>query len=320
MHAITGKNVLVTGGTGSFGHHIVNKLLSMNPASVTIVSRDEEKQNAMEREFEGEPRLKFVLGDVRDYDRMLDVTRGQNIIFHAAAIKQVPRCEYHPVEAVKTNILGAINLKNAAIRNGVSRVVAISTDKAVKPVNVMGMTKAIQERLMVSDVSDKGMTKFSCVRYGNVVGSRGSVVPFFKERIEQRKYLPVTHSEMTRFLLTLDDATDLVFKAAETEDGNIVVKKAPSCRIVDLAEVMINELAKGNVEIKYTGMRPGEKIHEVLVSEEEMMRAKEAGDYYTIYPHGNSFTGTKVREYTSENTEKLDHEGVRKLLKRTGWL
>ncbi|MBI4019228.1 MAG: SDR family NAD(P)-dependent oxidoreductase [Candidatus Aenigmarchaeota archaeon] len=319
---IKGKNVLITGGTGSFGRHIVKRLLTMGTASITVFSRDEEKQRQMEEEFEEYLSLiKFVLGDVRDYDRILDASRGIQVIYHAAAIKQVPRCEYHPMEAVKTNILGASNVKTAAIANNVERVIAISTDKAVKPVNVMGMTKAIQERIMVSDSSGKGGTKFVCVRYGNVIGSRGSVIPFFKERILQGKNVPVTHPEMTRFLLTLDDAIDLVLKATDADDGHILVKKAPSCKIVDLANAMIKELG-GKGKIVYTGMRPGEKTHEVLVSEDEMNRIVESEDYYDIAPYRKMDPGKtgQVLEYTSANTRLLDGTGIKALLQKTGWL
>jgi UDP-N-acetylglucosamine 4,6-dehydratase/5-epimerase len=322
MEQITGKNILVTGGTGSFGKHIVKKLLPMKPASITIFSRDEEKQHLMENEFEEHSDvLKFVIGDVRDYDRILDITRNVDVIYHAAAIKQVPRCEYHPMEAIKTNVIGAYNVKSAAIKNGVGRVIAISTDKAVKPVNVMGMTKAIQERLMISDRSDKGNTKLTCVRYGNVLGSRGSIVPLLKKKIEEGKDLPITHPDMTRFLISLDDGVDLVLKATEADDGNIVVKKAPSCRIEDLAKVMKENLDKENrCQIKYIGPRPGEKLHEVLVSEDEMNRMEETEEYYTIFPESKENEPKTLKEYTSENTEKLTPEKIKELLQRHGWL
>ena len=322
MNYLKGKKILITGGTGSFGRHIVKKLIPVRPESIIVFSRDEEKQHLMENEFEEHSDiLKFKIGDVRDYERVLEATRGIDIIFHAAAIKQVPRCEYNPMEAIKTNVIGAYNVKSAAIKNGVDRVIAISTDKAVKPVNVMGMTKAIQERLIISDNSDKGSTKFTCVRYGNVLGSRGSLIPLVKKRIEEGKDIPITHPQMTRFLLSLDDGVELVLKATLSEDGNIVVKKAPACRIEDLVMVMKENLDKENrCKIKYIGPRAGEKMHEVLVSEDEMNRMEEKDEYFTIYPYVRTSEVRGLKEYTSENTEKLDKDQIKQLLQKTGWL
>lgn len=323
-----GKDILVTGGTGSFGHQIVSRLSEMKPNRIVIFSRDEKKQYDMQIQFEGNDFLEFIVGDVRDYDRIYQATREIDIIYHAAALKQVPSCEFHPMEAVKTNILGAENTKKAAIENGVDIVVAISTDKAVKPVNVMGMTKAIQEKIMLhqSSIEDEVNTKFICVRYGNVIGSRGSVIPLFKERIRENKFLPVTNFEMTRFLLTLDDAIDLVFKTT-VEGGNrqLFIKKMPACKIRDLAEAMSEAITgRRDYPIKEVGIRPGEKIHEVLVSEEEMRRAVETDTHYTIYPHGElkepKLINKTIKEYTSNNTTMFSKEEIVSLLRKEGWV
>lgn len=322
---IEGKRILVTGGTGSFGHQITSALLGMNPKEVILFSNDEKQQYDMRMECGGDRRLKFVFGDVRDYMRVFEATRGVDIIYHAAALKHVPMCEDHPFDAVQTNIVGAYNVKQAAIRNDVKKVVAISTDKAVKPVNVMGMTKALQERLMLSNYVQNNGTRFVCVRYGNVVGSRGSVIPLFWNRIIQRQPLPVTDPKMTRFMLTLPEAIGLVFKATcETKDNEIFVKKMPACEMADLAAVMGKELGgKDDYPVEITGVRPGEKIHETLVSEEEMHRAEETEDNYIIHPWGKSgepkISG-KVQEYTSYNTRRMDRAEIKELLRKTGWL
>ena len=203
---IADKNILITGGTGSFGHQIVSQLLKFQPNKIVVFSRDEKKQYDMQNEFkEYLDILEFIIGDVRDYTSIYDATKNIDIVYHAAALKQVPNSENHPFEAVKTNVIGAENVRRASIENGVEVVVAVSTDKAVKPINVMGMTKAIQERLMLNPTNGKWDTKFICVRYGNVIGSRGSVIPFFKERIEKGEFLPITNYEMTRFLLRLEE-------------------------------------------------------------------------------------------------------------------
>ncbi len=319
-----GKNILVTGGTGSFGHQIVSRLMHMNPRKIVVFSRDEKKQYDMQNEFDDEL-MDFVIGDVRDYCAIYGAMKKMNVVYHAAALKQVPNCEFHPLEAVKTNVLGAENVRRAAIENGVDVVVSISTDKAVKPINVMGMTKAIQERIMLSPRERGNNTKFVCVRYGNVIGSRGSVIPFFKERLEKGKFLPVTDYEMTRFLLTLDQAIDLVFQATrEGESGQIFVRKMPACKIIDLARTMAKNITgRKDYPIREVGIRPGEKIHEVLVSEEEMHRVVETETHYVIYPHGRLKRPKllrNLREYTSNNTEMLDEKGIVSLLKAEGWV
>jgi len=318
-----GKVVLVTGGTGSFGNQILKRLLKENPSEIRIFSRDEKKQFDMKQKYNGERIIRFFIGDVRDFDRVLEVTRGVDIIFHAAALKQVPNCEFNPMEAVKTNIIGADNVSRAAIINGAKVVVSISTDKAVKPVNVMGMTKAIQERVMIN--ANGNGTKFIVVRYGNVIGSRGSVIPFFKERIQRGEYLPITDLRMTRFLLTLDEAIGLVFKAvSEGKGGEVFVKKMPAARVVDIARVMAKAITgREDYPIKEVGIRPGEKIHEVLVSEEEMKRAIETENHYIIYPYGKIDTPRLLRnieEYTSFNTDRLNEEQIETLLRKEGWI
>lgn len=320
------KNILITGGTGSFGHQILLQLVKFKPNKIVIFSRDEKKQYDMQNEFEEHSDiLEFIIGDVRDYAKIHDAMRNVGVVYHAAALKQVPNCEFNPFEAVKTNVLGAENVRRAAIENEVEVVVAISTDKAVKPVNVMGMTKAIQERVMLNSTNRKWNTRFLCVRYGNVIGSRGSVIPFFKQRIEKGKFLPITNNEMTRFLLLLEDAIELVFKATvEGETGQLFVKKMPACYVLDLAKVMSKAITgEDNYPIKEVGIRPGEKIHEVLVSEEEMRRAVETEMHYVIQPYGKlekPLLMRDLKEYTSDITQILNEDEIISLLKKEEWV
>lgn len=323
---IAKKNILITGGTGSFGHQIVAQLLKLRPNRIVVFSRDEKKQYDMQNEFkESSDLLEFVIGDVRDFARIYEATKDTDILYHAAALKQVPNSENHSFEVVKTNIIGAENVRRAAIENGVEVVVAVSTDKAVKPINVMGMTKAIQERIMLNLNNGRSDTKFICVRYGNVIGSRGSVIPFFKDRINKGEFLPITNYEMTRFLLRLEEAIDLVFKATlEGENGQLFVKKMPACLIIKLAKVMSKAITgQDDYPIKEVGIRPGEKIHEILVSEEEMRRALETKEHYVIYPYGGLEKSSLLRdldEYNSNNTHMLNNDEIVSLLKRDGWI
>lgn len=323
---IKGKNILITGGTGSFGHQILSELLKLEPNKIVIFSRDEKKQHDMRIKFEEYANvLEFFIGDIREYARVYEAMKDIDIVYHAAALKQVPYCEFHPFEAVKTNVIGAENVRRAAIENEVEVVVAVSTDKAVKPVNVMGMTKALQERILLNPLNEKWQTRFVCVRYGNVIGSRGSVIPLFKQRIEEGKPLPITHPQMTRFLLRLKEAIELVFKATvEGEHGQIFVKKMPACYIMDLARAMSKALTgKDNYPIEIIGIRPGEKIHEVLVSEEEMRRAVETEEYYVIYPYGKLDEPkliTNLKEYASNTTRMLSIDEIISLLKIEGWV
>jgi UDP-N-acetylglucosamine 4,6-dehydratase len=316
---LKGKKIMITGGTGSFGHQMTETLLKYDLKEIRIFSRGEDLQHRMAIEFP-DSRLNFIIGDVRDYRRVLETTRGLNIIFNAAALKQVPDCESHPLEAVKTNILGACNVKEAAITNEVEEVVTISTDKAVKPVNVMGMTKAIQEKVVTADEVRSHNTKFMVVRDGNVIASRGSVIPLFKERVQKGLPLYVTDFRMTRFLLSLKDAVKLVFKALlDGKGGEIFVMKRPACLVKDLAEVM----ADGKADVLEGKIRPGEKIHETLVQEDEMRRAIEEDEYYIVCPYwaeGAPKLRRELFEYTSQNTQRLSKEELRQLLKKDGWL
>lgn len=332
------KRILVTGGTGSFGHQIVRRLLDLAPDEIRILSRDEEKQDRMRSEMQGDNlerggNVSLWIGDVRDPRAVRHAMHDIDIVFHAAALKQVPSSEYAPYEAVLTNIVGGQNVIDAALAENVERVVAVSTDKAVKPVNAMGMTKAIQERLFTVANLRKGSrrTVFSCVRYGNVVGSRGSVVPRFLRQIEEGLDLTVTDPTMTRFLLVLDESIDLVFRAArEAVGGEIYVLKMPAASVLDIAEVMRDALApNGERSIRVIGVRPGEKQHEVLVSEEEAPRTVVAGDYFVILPatpmhatsaHYGEHEPFGLAEFTSGNTRRLGLEELRDLLQRAGWL
>lgn len=320
------KNILITGGTGSFGNQIISQLVKYELGRIVIFSRDEKKQYDMYNKFKQYNNLlEFIIGDVRDYNKIYEAMKNIDVVYHAAALKQVPNCEFNPFEAVKTNVLGAENVRRAAIENNVQVVVTVSTDKAVKPVNVMGMTKAIQERIMLNPTNGKWSTRFICVRYGNVVGSRGSVIPFFKQRIEENKFLPITNYKMKRFLISLKDAIGLVFKATvEGETGQLFIKKMPACYIADLAKVMSKAITgKDGYPIKEVGIRPGEKICEILVSEEEMCRAVETETHYVIYPHGKlrkPQLSSGLKEYTSGNTQILNEDEIISLLRKEGWI
>ena len=331
---LEGKRILVTGGTGSLGHNVVRRLLGGEmgkPARITVYSRDEAKQHYMRLSYlhkeaatdeviyrNFEELLAFRIGDVRDYASLLVAARDADVIIHAAALKQVPSCEYFPYEAVQTNIVGAQNLVRVVRENRtpVKTVVGISTDKACKPINVMGMTKAVMERILVEANMDSPDTRFSCVRYGNVIASRGSVVPLFIDQIAHGGPVTITTRDMTRFLLSLDQAVDTVFAAIRSaQAGETYIPRVPAARIVDLAEVMIDGR---DVEIAVTGIRPGEKIHEIMVSEEERYRTIERGDYYVIAPMLPELRPAidkpaLTSEYSSEQVT-LDHDGLRDLL------
>ncbi len=331
----TDKKILITGGTGSFGHHIVRRLLKYEPKEIRIFSRDENKQFHMSHELgveESYPKkdnISFFIGDVRDKSSVLKAMEGIDLVYHAAALKQVPSCEYFVWEAIQTNIIGAKNVIEAAIEKGVKKVIAISTDKAVKPVNAMGMTKALQEKLITTAnyFKENSETVFACVRYGNVVASRGSVIPLFKKQIETGGPVTITTPEMTRFILTLTQAINLVFKATQMSvGGEIFVLKVPAVKITDLARVMIKELSPNKkIEIKEIGIRPGEKIHEVLVSETEAFRTVEEDDFYIILPQINlpktfeTYRDKKLvtfTEYSSQTTKKLKDEEIIQILKK----
>jgi FlaA1/EpsC-like NDP-sugar epimerase len=300
MNELEGKRILVTGGTGSLGNALVRRILAGElgrPARVTVFSRDEAKQHYMRLEYmhrqaatddviyqNSQELLNFRIGDVRDYSSLLAAMRDADVVFHAAALKQVPSCEYFPVEAVMTNIHGAANVVRCIRENDLSveTVVGISTDKACKPINVMGMTKALQERVLIEANRGQNKTRFVCVRYGNVIASRGSIVPLFVEQIGNGREVTVTLPEMTRFLLTLDQAVDTVFAVLESGNpGETYVPKVPAARITDVAKALMGDK---ELPIIYTGIRPGEKVHEIMVSEEECFRTVDAGDYFAIRP------------------------------------
>lgn len=322
LNKIKDKVILITGGTGSFGTTVVAKLLTFNPKRIIIFSRDEKKQYDM-RNFYDTPLLKFVIGDVRDKDSLDKVIRGVNYVFHAAALKQVPSCEFFPIEAVKTNILGANNVIELSEHHNVERLVILSTDKAVYPINAMGMSKALMEKTMIAaarKISETNNTKTTLcgVRYGNVMYSRGSVIPYFVHLIRQGKPLTVTDPNMTRFLLPLPHSVDLVlFTLKFGENGCMYVRKSPACTIEVLAQSMckIFNYEKGYTEV---GIRAGEKMHETLVSDEEFIRAEDMGDYYKIpsetqgldynkyFFRGKKIEDKKIRSYTSENTKRLN--------------
>lgn len=327
---INNKNILITGGTGSFGRQIILELMNLKPNTIKIFSRDEDKQYSMQQELSGKPILKkieFLIGDVRDYDRLYSVMKNVDVVFHAAALKQVPTVEKHPYEAVKTNILGTYNIVKATVARDVKKVVAISTDKAVKPVNAMGMTKALQEKIILSDDLEKNDTIFSCVRYGNVLGSRGSVIPVWDRKIAEKKPLPVTHPEMTRFMLTLNEAIDLVFHSLKySKGGEIFVKKAPSVKINDLAKAYAElKTGKKNYPIKYIGIRAGEKLHEILVSSEEMRHTINEKNHFVIkkqklFDMDIKKRGNKFTDYGSNNVKELSNTNLKKLLKSLKWI
>lgn len=308
------KVVLVTGGTGSFGRTIVERLLRTEVRRVRVFSRDEAKQEDMRQKY---PlgRVEYITGDVRDERSLTDAMDGCDYVFHAAALKQVPNCERFPMEAVRTNVLGAENLVRAARACGPRTVVALSTDKAVEPLNAMGLTKALMERILLS--SRVPGVRMVCVRYGNVVGSRGSVVPLFLKCIDEGKQqLPVTHPEMTRFLLTLEESVELVLMAAQLgKDGELWVRKMPGATIKTIARAcwMLRGLSGSASEI--VGVRPGEKMHEVLVSADEMRRARDLGDHYVI---GKGEGQGLYDEYTSDSTQQLDVVQVVELLRGAG--
>jgi len=320
------KILMITGGTGSFGNTVLKRFLSTDVREIRIFSRDEKKQDEM-RIALNNPRLKFYIGDVRDYDSVHQAMKGVDYVFHAAALKQVPSCEFYPMEAVRTNIIGTENMMSAAIANGVSRVVVLSTDKAVYPINAMGITKAMAEKLMVAKarMQGEGETVFCATRYGNVMGSRGSVIPLFVTQIKEEKPLTVTDPNMTRFLMSLEDSVNLVLYAFQHgNQGDIFVQKAPASTVADLAQA-IKEIFNNDRPVRVIGTRHGEKLYESLISREEMAKAQDIDSYYCIpadnrdlnYAQYFSEGEEKVShqdDYTSHNTERLNVEQVKALL------
>ena len=320
---ISGSKILITGGTGSLGNRVTQHLLKQSPSKVRIFSRDEKKQWEMQQKF---PQFEYIIGDVREEARLEEAMAGIELVFHAAALKHVPSCETYPFEAYKTNVVGSQNACRTAKAAGVKVFVALSTDKAVKPLNAMGTSKAMMEKLVCSQNINESDTKFCCVRYGNVMGSRGSVIPLFKKQIENDEAMTVTIPEMTRFLLTLDQSVGLVLHAMKHAiGGEIYVRKAPACTIEILADAVRRKFSqKGeNHSIQISGIRPGEKLHETLINEYEMQRITDEELFYTIHPeynipehHSKKPLGS---EYTSANTEQLNkYEDIGQLLEKMG--
>ncbi|MHC8408185.1 polysaccharide biosynthesis protein [Pseudomonas sp. TMB3-21] len=327
MNYFSGKKLLITGGTGSFGNAVLKRFLDTDIAEIRIFSRDEKKQDDM-RKFYANSKLKFYIGDVRDYQSVINATRGVDYIFHAAALKQVPSCEFHPMEAVKTNVLGTENVLEAAILNGVKRVVCLSTDKAVYPINAMGISKAMMEKVMVakSRGADDDKTVICGTRYGNVMASRGSVIPLFIQQIRDGKALTLTDPNMTRFMMTLADAVDLVLYAFEHgNNGDMFVQKAPAATVEVLAKALTEMLNLPEHPIQVIGTRHGEKLYEALLSREEMACAEDRGEYFRVPPDLRDLNYAKfveqgeekisrTEDYNSHNTVRLDVEGMKQLL------
>ncbi len=327
-----GKTLMITGGTGSFGNAVLKRFLETNVKEIRIFSRDEKKQEDM-RIALNNPKLKFYIGDVRSYDSVHDAMKGVNYVFHAAALKQVPSCEFYPMEAVRTNALGAENVMNAAIANQVERVILLSTDKAVYPINAMGISKAMMEKLMVAKarMRSEGETMICATRYGNVMASRGSVIPLFVSQIKEGKELTITDPAMTRFLMSLEDSVELVVYAFENgQQGDIFVQKAPASTIEVLAQAL-QELFSKPDNIRVIGTRHGEKLYESLVAREELARAEDMGGYYRIPADNRDLNYAKFSvegeleiatfdDYTSHNTMRLDIDGVKKLLLKLDYI
>ncbi len=321
------KTLLITGGTGSFGNAVLQRFLSTEHFNeIRIFSRDEKKQDDMRKAYQNS-KLKFYIGDVRDFNSIDDAMRGVDYVFHAGALKQVPSCEFFPLEAVKTNVLGTSNVLDAAIKNDVTNLIVLSTDKAVYPINAMGLSKAMMEKVMIakSRTVHEGGTVLCGTRYGNVMASRGSVIPLFVEQIKTGKPITITDPNMTRFMMTLESAVDLVLYAFENGNpGDMFVQKAPAATLETLAQAL-KELYNADNEIKVIGTRHGEKLYETLVNREEMVKATDMGDYfripadnrdlnYALYFSEGETDISKIDDYHSHNTHRLDIEGTKKLL------
>jgi len=330
---LNNKTLIITGGTGSFGNAVLRGLLQSGLKEIRIFSRDEKKQDDMRRKY-SDPKLKFYIGDVRDYSSVLSATRGVDFIFHAAALKQVPSCEFHPMEAVRTNILGTENLLEAAIQNEVKRVVCLSTDKAVYPINAMGISKAMMEKVMVAksrNIDDTG-TVICGTRYGNVMASRGSVIPLFVDQVRAGQAITITDPTMTRFMMSLDDAVNLVLYAFEQgKNGDIFVQKSPAATLETLVQALLAIMKKPNHEVRVIGTRHGEKLYETLLSREEMAASEDQGEYFRIPPDLRDLNYGKFVEegelkisrhedYNSHNTERLDLPSMQELLMNLGFI
>lgn len=317
--------LLITGGTGSFGNAVLRRFLDSDIAEIRVFSRDEKKQDDMRKAY-AHDKLKFYVGDVRDRQSVTDAMHDVDYVFHAAALKQVPSCEFHPMEAVKTNVLGTENVLEAAIAAGVERVVCLSTDKAVYPINAMGISKAMMEKVTIAKARHSRKTVICTTRYGNVMASRGSVIPLFVDQIQKRRPLTVTDPNMTRFMMTLDDAVNLVLYAFDNgRPGEVFVQKAPAATIRTLVEALKDLLSAAHTPVQTIGTRHGEKLYEALLSREEMAAAEDLGDYYRVPPDLRDLNYdvyfergdveiTEAVEYHSHNTERLDVEGMKRLL------
>jgi len=321
----TNKILLITGGTGSFGNAVLSKFLNTSIKEIRIFSRDEKKQDDM-RKLYNNPKLKFYIGDVRDYNSIISAMKNVDYVFHAAALKQVPTCEFFPIQTVQTNILGAENVMNIAIQEKVKKLIVLSTDKACYPINAMGMSKALMEKVMIAKSRDINNNTVLCgTRYGNVMASRGSVIPLFVNQIKSGKPITITDPHMTRFMMSLDDAVNLVLYAFKHgEPGDMFIQKSPASTITDLARAL-KELYNADNEIKIIGTRHGEKLYETLVNREEMVKAIDLGSYYripadtrdlnyNIYFSEGKESISEVEEYTSHNTKRLDVKGTKELL------
>ncbi|NVJ49959.1 MAG: polysaccharide biosynthesis protein [Gammaproteobacteria bacterium] len=324
---IKNKVFLVTGGTGSFGKTVTEHLRANDVKEIRVFSRDEAKQDLLRTKYMDDPRVKFYIGDIRDYDSIYSALKGVDYVFHAAALKQVPSCEFFPMQAVMTNIIGSDNVLKAAIANNVEKVVCLSTDKAVMPVNAMGMSKAMMEKVAQSYARQDIATTITCVRYGNVMYSRGSVIPRFIEQIKEGRDLTLTNPDMTRFLMALSESVELVdYAFNHGKQGDIFVKKAPASTVQDLAQALL-ELFDSSVELKTIGVRHGEKLFETLASAEELVRSEDLGDFirvsmddrdlnYEKYFSEGSSNKSHLEDYHSHNTERLDVAGVKEVLLR----
>tara|TARA_Y100000768_G_C23977915_1_gene684071 strand:- start:1706 stop:2689 length:984 start_codon:yes stop_codon:yes gene_type:complete len=322
------KTLLITGGTGSFGNAVLNKFLNSDISEIRIFSRDEKKQHEMRVRYNNS-KLKFYIGDVRDFDSINPAMIGVNFVFHAAALKQVPSCEFHPIEAVKTNVLGTENVLNIAIKNNIEKVICLSTDKAVYPINAMGVSKAMMEKVFVAKSRITKSTKIIGTRYGNVMASRGSVIPYFYDQIINKKNINVTDPSMTRFMMTLENAVELVLFAFKNgQSGDIFIQKSPSTTIGELALTM-KKIFNSKSKIKNIGIRHGEKIHETLLSKEERLVSEDLGRYFRV-PSDNRdlnydkyfFEGKEnkdIEEYNSFNTERLSEKELILLLGSIGY-
>ena len=317
------KTLLITGGTGSFGNAVLNKFLDSDVKEIRIFSRDEKKQDDMRRKYKSS-KIKYFIGDVRDENSISQAMIGVDLVFHAAALKQVPSCEFFPVEAVKTNIIGTENVLNSAINNKVEKIICLSTDKAVYPINAMGISKAMMEKVFVAKSRNSGKTKIIGTRYGNVMGSRGSVIPLFIEQIKAGKPITITDPKMTRFMMSLDEAVELVLYAFKNgNQGDLFVQKSPAATVSVLAKALV-ELYKSKSTVKEIGIRHGEKMYETLVTKEEMIKAEDQEKYFKISPDGRDLNydqyfskGTlksSINEYNSNNTNLLNIEEMKNLL------